>query len=114
MDDGHMQRLRSYSTPQPDQCFSAAQESVCWAVREIARLQAIVDKLPKTADDVPVVPGMELWAPAHMAWDVRQGREPRASLSDDVVHTKEYYSTREAAEAARYAKQGSSDGPRHE
>ena len=28
---------------------------------EAKRLQAIVDKLPKTADGVPVVPGMEVW-----------------------------------------------------
>ena len=31
------------------------------AIAEINRLRAIVDKLPKTADGVPVVPGMEVW-----------------------------------------------------
>jgi len=31
------------------------------AADEIERLRAIVDKLPKTADGVPVVPGMDVW-----------------------------------------------------
>jgi len=31
------------------------------AAKEIKRLQAIVDKLPKTADGVPITPGMNLY-----------------------------------------------------
>ena len=66
---------------------------------EIERLRAIVDKLPKTADGVPLVPGMEVWdltAP------------PQGPLSTPVrivtVFSNEWYehrySTRKAAESA--------------
>jgi len=80
---------------------------------ELERLRAIVDKLPKTADGVPVVPGMRLWvfagahdyepsglrsvtvrrltAMAASGWEHRQLQ--RTPLS-------KFYSTREAAEAA--------------
>ena len=30
-------------------------------IGEIDRLRAIVDKLPKTADGVPITPGMDVW-----------------------------------------------------
>ena len=35
--------------------------SIVNAAAEITRLRAIVDKLPKTADGVPITPGMEVW-----------------------------------------------------
>ena len=34
---------------------------------EIERLQSIVDKLPQTADGVPVVPNMRIWLPCETA-----------------------------------------------
>lgn len=33
--------------------------------KEIERLQAIVAKLPKTKDGVPVLPNMEVWLPSY-------------------------------------------------
>uniref|UniRef100_A0A6H1ZYX8 Uncharacterized protein n=1 Tax=viral metagenome TaxID=1070528 RepID=A0A6H1ZYX8_9ZZZZ len=71
-------------------------------VAEVERLQAIVDKLPKTADGVSVVPGKdEVWL---------LGNPPTCcsvfsnhSGAGEWVHTSNIqhsYSTREAAEAA--------------
>ncbi len=86
---------------------------------EIERLQAIVAKLPKTADGVPVVPGVDavFWA----GGDKRNCLVPlqasnchyvlgpegyvRHSIkkhhSDEKVSIRKCYSTREAAEAAK-------------
>ena len=75
-----------------------------------ARLRAIVDKLPKTADGVPVVPGMEVWAKKNPSdstvqsfivcqdsvWASRFGGMSRAG----AWLISKCYSTREAAEAA--------------
>ncbi len=65
---------------------------------EIERLQATVAKLPKTADGVPVVPGMKLW--------VLPMRRSVASLAIHSVPRQDYggyYSTPEAAEAKEKA-----------
>ncbi len=43
-----------------DECWRLHTHHAC-AVEEIERLQAIVAKLPKTADGVRVTPAMELW-----------------------------------------------------
>jgi hypothetical protein len=75
------------------------------AIQEINRLAAIVEKLPDTADGVPVVPGVDkvwrIWpdgiahpevtvtCDAMCGWRVRWGEIGTA------------YSTREAAEAAK-------------
>ena len=63
------------------------------AAAEIRGLRAIVDRLPKTADGVPITPGMLLY-------------EPHSCHVTDVVFGKEWeqrniYSTRDAAEKAR-------------
>ncbi len=63
----------------------------------VEKLQAIVHRLPKTADGVPIYPGMTVWA-------LIAGRE----ISDAEVQAvgiggvwRYCYSTREAAEKAR-------------
>ena len=77
----------------------------------IADLQAIVDKLPKTADGVPVVPGEYVWTPGCAMWIVCRGNgssdysetlaaEPNAYDMDPSMPVRFCYSTREAAEAA--------------
>jgi len=67
---------------------------------EIERLRAIMDRLPKTADGVPIVAGMELW---RVRADVVIHRF--AMISDVDVEGSDpatlCYSTREAAEKAR-------------
>ena len=81
---------------------------------EVKRLQAIVDKLEKTEDDVPITQGMTLYAIGHeddrgvgtgeiltlsvgknntLASSMRNAR----MLTDNIL----MYSTHEAAEAAR-------------
>ena len=56
---------------------------------------AIVHKLPKTADGVPVVPDMEIW--------FRGEKGPQRSQIPNFEFRKfdDCYSTREAAEAAK-------------
>jgi hypothetical protein len=80
------------------------------AIDTIRRLQAIVDRLPKTADGVPVIPWMSdlyvhvkpfgvlvgLWN-EHLSLTVET---PEGSYS---YYAPEMYSTREAAEKARKA-----------
>jgi len=68
---------------------------------EIKRLQAIVDKLPKTADDIPITDGMELFhkeagsARAFLCVDeLAEGKERIAA----IIPWDHWYSTREAAE----------------
>lgn len=86
---------------------------------ETERLQAIVGKLPVTADGVPVVPGMQLYAPSETVCsyhkhDIAAGTLPRYAFSPlvqlvcetGIDHCAEMpickcYSTREAAETAR-------------
>ena len=62
------------------------------------RLQAIVDRLPKTADGVPVTPSMELWWVDGASGISAYGRESMPTIHHYIEDT---YSTREAAEAAR-------------
>ena len=67
-----------------------------WAADEIECLRAIVDKLPKTADGVPVVPGTRVWTS-------RAGGEPvwwADAVLVPAIPWSDYWSTREAAEAA--------------
>src|SRR5690554_6157274 len=81
-------------------------------IAENTKLRAIVDKLPKTADGVPVVPGMALY-PLHPLPGVEDdhgiatiGVYDPATM-EHLVHgygefrTGACYSTREAAEAAK-------------
>lgn len=75
------------------------------AAREIARLQAIVAQYPKTADNVPVVPGMRLYTSSVCAgWIVRMDVVPLQPGTYGVMPIKDLYNTREAAEAAEAAK----------
>ena len=76
---------------------------------EIERLQAIIDKLPKTADGVPVVPGMRLWSSYNNGRDVTgfstcDGRLVEIIFKDGFDRcTWAHYSTREAVQKAREA-----------
>ena len=75
------------------------------ALAEIKRLRAIVDKLPRTADGVPVVDGMELFRrdrfsandimPASAKTDAYWVTHDGQHVVDD---SKTFFSTREAAE----------------
>ena len=66
----------------------------------------IIDKLPKTADGVPVVPGMQVWLVEHpttLGHTVSAiGRRGRIWLENKgaIYYGQEIASTREAAEAA--------------
>jgi hypothetical protein len=79
--------------------------------RKRAAAEAIVDRLPKTADGVPVVPGMELWH-AGTSWSGKGDyawcfyRRPSSGELEVVftlcsVLVSQCYSTRAAAEAAK-------------
>jgi hypothetical protein len=86
--------------------------SACKVERD--KFKAIVDKLPATADGVPVVPGMAVWTPVGMFNGPEAGPRKHYGLVilddsellgevDEYVWTfyaKSCYSTREAAEAA--------------
>jgi hypothetical protein len=71
-----------------------------WAADEIERLQAIVDKLPKTADNVQIEDGMFVWeSPRH-----RGSERMSCAMIRIEIRPRDYrylYSTREAAEEAR-------------
>ena len=72
--------------------------------------EEIIDKLPRTADGVPVVPGMTLWDPV---WPddpfgvqallvfCPNARRSEWMCNDGEVDAAQCYSTREAADAAR-------------
>lgn len=61
------------------------------------RLRVIANRLPKTADGVPVVPGMTLWR-----YDDHNGYCAILDINESLLleSVSECYSTREAAEAA--------------
>jgi len=75
------------------------------AADELERLQAIVDKYPKTKDGVTVVPLMELWHPNRLdrpyiplaVSHVKSNSNCPIGRGEYVEHL-ECYSTREAAE----------------
>ena len=77
---------------------------------EIERLRAIVDKLPKTADGVPVVPGMTLYSSQNICGAFRKpeivvslevyANHETSEWMDGHLEVELLYSTREAAEAA--------------
>jgi len=87
---------------------------------DVERLQAIVDRLPKTADGVPLVPGMTVFIPHPHPSNLITERVvlapygTLACLTKEPAHSgccesathrqaRECYSTRKAAEAARKA-----------
>ena len=78
------------------------------AEAEIERLRAIVDRLPTTADGVPVMPGMRLWTSYNSGRDV-SGFEVNSDGNLTCLHFRDggfdrcvwaHYSSREAADAA--------------
>jgi hypothetical protein len=73
-------------------------------VGELERLRAIVDRLPVTADGVPVAPGMTIYEPASKYGAPVEPFVANAvyAFTDAPLHNiyRECYSTREAAEAA--------------
>lgn len=79
------------------------------AADEIERLRAIVDKLPMTADGVPIIPCNWVWtlfsdgcvAGPYMVLDINCRKDYPINLSLGEFQTKQLFSTREAAKAAR-------------
>lgn len=76
---------------------------------EVDRLRGIVDKLPKTADGVTVVPRMDVFYPSRqeliriidpLHWNAVYIPSGGCQLNRQQVGPTECYSTREAAEAA--------------
>lgn len=81
--------------------------------RENADLRAVVERLPKTADGVPVTPGQLIWPRS----DIMQPEDEEGTavkcrwyicdplggelIEDDELDLSKCYSTRAAAEAAR-------------
>ncbi len=83
------------------------------AADRLAELEAIVAKLPKTADGIPITPGMVVWeiinypVGTHCIDNAIVSGEEVVILVDaetDVVRASECYSTREAAEASKGTK----------
>lgn len=80
-------------------------------IDEIERLSAIVEKLPKTADGVPVVPGMELfWTGDGFSEEKRQQVQSglvrgvfgnNVNIGGSAFSPHSRYSTRELAETAK-------------
>ena len=67
---------------------------------EVKRLQAIVDKLPTTADGVPVVPGMMLYLPRSAYMGRAMFHANGFVCGNGGPLCGQCYSTRKAAEAA--------------
>ena len=90
------------------------QDQLEQAKADIERLEAIVDKLPKTADGVPITPGMKIWL---INQDEGQARFHAVDARDSTIkwwcgncfHPEEFYSTPEAAQAANKEKLGAED-----
>jgi hypothetical protein len=76
------------------------------AADEITRLQAIIDRLPKTADGVPIVPGDTIWFDIDNYSTVagieieEPGGQWWVSFGISGAETDQCYSTREAANKA--------------
>jgi len=73
--------------------------------KKIERLRTVVDKLPKTADGVPIVPGMEVWLPGSYRYPGEVERDaygvnPCVDWPEALYHPCQLYSSREAARAA--------------
>ena len=90
--------------------FSAAewqqnQDQILGLKAEVNQLRSIVDKLPKTVDGVPVVPGMSLWLPGYK-WSgeancitVNDAADWPGASAENSCRIEQCYSTREVAEA---------------
>ena len=75
------------------------------AADRIAELEAIVEKLPKTADGVPVAPGMKVYDKDFQGYDVTglRAMDDSSMPSDAYLSWPRVYSTLAAAEAAKEA-----------
>ena len=95
---GWVQRIKRQDSPKK---ISGIQDAIADAVDavigEIERLQIIVDKLPTTADGVPIVPGQRVYFRCGTCDGAVESMIPINSVSDHM--SKTFYSTREAAEA---------------
>lgn len=84
------------------------------AAAELARLRAIVEKLPVTKDGVSVVPGMVIYGSELIVGDegatVMFAAQDNAffemMIEGDTIELSECYSTREAAAARKGAEDG--------
>ena len=106
MDDPHKEATDKLTKVKCTKCSDGTGQAMCPAclaqtcaeqAGKIERLQAVVAKLPKTADGVRVVPGMTVY---HRDW---QGKVTEERTSWAPPYPKVFcccYSTREAAEAA--------------
>jgi hypothetical protein len=70
------------------------------AARSVGEMKAVIDKLPKTADGVPVTPGMDTYQCSFDRVSKFTGNVGFHN-SDILQAFSKYYSTREAAEAAK-------------
>jgi len=111
---GLLERLQDgHADLNGDDYWSAIYADIRDAAAELERLEAIVAKLPVTADGVPVVPGERFWAEVPegrprneyliiksdpIGIDCPRFHRPAGSIA--IIH-EECYSTRKAAEEAR-------------
>lgn len=93
----------AYLQKNEDAAANVARQAAANAIRECQRLrkdrdrlQAIVDRLPKTADGVPIYPGMTVFARLRCA--VTEVDVPKVGCGGVYAQC---YSTRDAAEKAR-------------
>lgn len=111
-EDARKQRMGG-QTYSPVHMFAAIRflEALAAANKRVKELEGIVSKLPKTADGVPVVPGMEVWVWGEGELEgvrVPQQVHPSASWllgvekfeGGGMLHYSKMYSTRSAAAAA--------------
>jgi len=108
-----MTKVREYIDSVGGFCHLSAVRIITALEAENARLRAVVEKLPKTADGVPLTPGMELWhsgtggfPKGDYAWAFSKGQSGEwfVDFAFATVMLSKCYSTREAAEAAKGAK----------
>ena len=77
----------------------------CYDRAVLVEARYIIDQLPKTADNVPVVPGMRVWRVihpttlGHTVFEVGRNKI-RLNGIGHICEGVKVYSTREAAEAA--------------
>ena len=97
---------RTIPSTEADSMFLVnARDDLLASLAEIERLEAIVAKLPRTADGVPVVPGMRVWRIRHQTTlgesvlDVSP-RGIHLVGKSDWYESRDVCSTRDAAEAA--------------
>ncbi len=95
----HVRCLRALAATIVTNSESRVPAGLQGAADELERLQGIVDKLPKTADGVPVVPGARVWQTPADWYGVHISMNA-GSYCGTLPEWNEVYSTREAAKAA--------------